>query len=216
MGVASGVLLRKAHRAHRRTRWEKKGCSAEQGSVMAEKPGRSRKEADEQFNNAGIMHPAYVSLSAGKLQYLVFGSLAMPKESDPNTTLDSPADLYSDDDAISTEERIWDLTQSINVKGVWYGCKHAVLAMRQVSFSHTFSSLDGAAGYCNHLVQARLAASRDKLKHAEQGRPGQGPICRRIHHQRRFFRLYHGRCYSSDRLYVVVQSAKAPSVTFPR
>lgn len=34
---------------------------------------------------------------------------------------------------MSTEEKIWDLTQSINVKGVWYGCKHAVLAMRQVS-----------------------------------------------------------------------------------
>lgn len=36
----------------------------------------------------------------------------------------------SDDDAVNTEERIWDLTQAINVKGVWYGCKHAVLAMR--------------------------------------------------------------------------------------
>jgi NAD(P)-dependent dehydrogenase (short-subunit alcohol dehydrogenase family) len=41
------------------------------------------------------------------------------------------SDQNSDDDAINTEERIWDLTQSINVKGVWYGCKHAVLAMRQ-------------------------------------------------------------------------------------
>ncbi|ORY32902.1 hypothetical protein BCR39DRAFT_583338 [Naematelia encephala] len=31
----------------------------------------------------------------------------------------------SDGDAIETEDRIWDLTQAINVKGVWYGCKHA-------------------------------------------------------------------------------------------
>lgn len=38
----------------------------------------------------------------------------------------------SDDDAVNTEEKIWDLTQSINVKGVWYGCKHGVLAMRNV------------------------------------------------------------------------------------
>ncbi|ODN84870.1 hypothetical protein L202_00725 [Cryptococcus amylolentus CBS 6039] len=36
----------------------------------------------------------------------------------------------ADDDAIATEEKIWDLTQAINVKGVWYGCKHAIQAMR--------------------------------------------------------------------------------------
>lgn len=39
----------------------------------------------------------------------------------------------SDDDAVNTEEKIWDLTQAINVKGVWYGCKHAIIAMRNVS-----------------------------------------------------------------------------------
>jgi NAD(P)-dependent dehydrogenase (short-subunit alcohol dehydrogenase family) len=36
-----------------------------------------------------------------------------------------------DDDAINTPEAIWDLTQNINVKGVWYGSKHAVLSMRR-------------------------------------------------------------------------------------
>ncbi|KAK5076610.1 hypothetical protein LTR64_005910 [Lithohypha guttulata] len=36
-----------------------------------------------------------------------------------------------DDDAINTAEKIWDLTQAINVKGVWFGCKHAVLSMRR-------------------------------------------------------------------------------------
>lgn len=36
-----------------------------------------------------------------------------------------------DDDAIGTSEEIWDLTQAINVKGVWYGCKHAVLSLRK-------------------------------------------------------------------------------------
>ncbi|KAL1924441.1 uncharacterized protein VTP21DRAFT_4095 [Calcarisporiella thermophila] len=35
-----------------------------------------------------------------------------------------------DDNAITTSERIWDLTMNINVKGVWYGCKHAIQAMR--------------------------------------------------------------------------------------
>lgn len=36
-----------------------------------------------------------------------------------------------DDDAVSTPEAIWDLTQAINVKGVWFGSKHAVLSLRR-------------------------------------------------------------------------------------
>ncbi|KAJ5110613.1 hypothetical protein N7532_001148 [Penicillium argentinense] len=36
-----------------------------------------------------------------------------------------------DDDAVATPEAIWDLTQNINVKGVWFGSKHAVLGFRK-------------------------------------------------------------------------------------
>lgn len=36
-----------------------------------------------------------------------------------------------DEDALSTSEKIWDLTHAINVKGVWFGSKHAVLSMRR-------------------------------------------------------------------------------------
>ena len=36
-----------------------------------------------------------------------------------------------DDDAVRTPEEVWDLTQNINVKGVWYGSKHAVLSFRR-------------------------------------------------------------------------------------
>lgn len=36
-----------------------------------------------------------------------------------------------DDDAVNTPEDIWDLTHNINVKGVWFGCKHAVLSLRR-------------------------------------------------------------------------------------
>ncbi|RSL68668.1 hypothetical protein CEP54_002685 [Fusarium duplospermum] len=36
-----------------------------------------------------------------------------------------------DDDAVNTPENIWDLTHNINVKGVWFGCKHAVLSLRR-------------------------------------------------------------------------------------
>lgn len=65
----------------------------------------------DQFNNAGIMHPA-------------------------------------DDSALVTDDKIWDLTQNINVKGVWYGCKHAIIAMRQVSCNNPttkcYMYLDGS------------------------------------------------------------------------
>jgi NAD(P)-dependent dehydrogenase (short-subunit alcohol dehydrogenase family) len=36
-----------------------------------------------------------------------------------------------DDDAIGTPENIWDLTMNINVKGPWFGSKHAVLSLRK-------------------------------------------------------------------------------------
>jgi len=40
--------------------------------------------------------------------------------------------MHADDaDAVDTPEKIWDLTQNINVKGVWYGSKHAVLSFRK-------------------------------------------------------------------------------------
>lgn len=44
--------------------------------------------------------------------------------------------MHADDaDAVDTPEKIWDLTQAINVKGVWFGCKHAILSMRKNSKS---------------------------------------------------------------------------------
>ncbi|GAA6046411.1 hypothetical protein JCM3770_004905 [Rhodotorula araucariae] len=39
-----------------------------------------------------------------------------------------------DDNALTTEERIWDLTMNmyaVNLKGVWWGCKYAIEAMRK-------------------------------------------------------------------------------------
>ena len=38
-----------------------------------------------------------------------------------------------DGDAEECPEEIWDLTQNINVKGVWYGCKHAIRSLRRHS-----------------------------------------------------------------------------------
>jgi len=40
--------------------------------------------------------------------------------------------MHADDaDATDTPEKIWDLTHNINVKGVWFGCKHAVLSFKK-------------------------------------------------------------------------------------
>ncbi|KAF2223349.1 putative short-chain dehydrogenase/reductase family protein [Elsinoe ampelina] len=40
--------------------------------------------------------------------------------------------MHADDaDAIDTPEKIWDLTHNINVKGVWFGSKHAVISLRK-------------------------------------------------------------------------------------
>ncbi|KAH8916844.1 NAD(P)-binding protein [Atractiella rhizophila] len=39
--------------------------------------------------------------------------------------------MHPDDgDALTTTEKIWDLTMTINLKGVWWGCKYAIQAMR--------------------------------------------------------------------------------------
>jgi NAD(P)-dependent dehydrogenase (short-subunit alcohol dehydrogenase family) len=36
-----------------------------------------------------------------------------------------------DDTAETTTSPVWDMTMNVNVKGVWYGCKHAIPAIRK-------------------------------------------------------------------------------------
>jgi NAD(P)-dependent dehydrogenase (short-subunit alcohol dehydrogenase family) len=55
-----------------------------------------------------------------------------------------------DDDAVSTEEAVWDLTININAKGVFLGCKHGVPALRRagggsIINTASFVALMGAA-----------------------------------------------------------------------
>ena len=69
------------------------------------------------FNNAGIMHAD----DAGKSSILYFHSYPIS----PHTH------TYLLADAVDTPEKIWDMTQNINVKGVWFGSKHAVLSLRR-------------------------------------------------------------------------------------
>lgn len=58
--------------------------------------------------------------------------------------------LSEDGDAESTEERIWDLTMAINVKGVFFGCKYGIPALRRagggsIINTASFVALVGAA-----------------------------------------------------------------------
>jgi len=55
-----------------------------------------------------------------------------------------------DDDAVSTEEQIWDLTMDINAKGVFFGCKYGIPALRRagggsIINTASFVALLGAA-----------------------------------------------------------------------
>lgn len=55
-----------------------------------------------------------------------------------------------DDDAVNTEEAIWDLTMAVNLKGVYLGCKYGIPALRRagggsVINTASFVALVGAA-----------------------------------------------------------------------
>ena len=55
-----------------------------------------------------------------------------------------------DDDAVNTDEEVWELTMSINVKGVYLGCKYGIPALRRagggsIINTASFVALLGAA-----------------------------------------------------------------------
>jgi len=59
--------------------------------------------------------------------------------------------MHDDDgDAEATEETVWDLTMDINLKGVWFGCRHGIPALRRsgggsIINTASFVALVGAA-----------------------------------------------------------------------
>lgn len=55
-----------------------------------------------------------------------------------------------DDDAVATDEAVWDLTMDVNAKGVFLGCKHGIPALRRagggaIVNTASFVALRGAA-----------------------------------------------------------------------
>tara|TARA_B100000700_G_scaffold185331_1_gene204218 strand:+ start:2744 stop:3550 length:807 start_codon:yes stop_codon:yes gene_type:complete len=58
--------------------------------------------------------------------------------------------LADDGDAQSTEDDVWDLTMDVNLKGVWFGCRHGIPVLRRagggsVINTASFVALLGAA-----------------------------------------------------------------------
>jgi NAD(P)-dependent dehydrogenase (short-subunit alcohol dehydrogenase family) len=58
--------------------------------------------------------------------------------------------LSRDDDAVNTEEEVWDLTMAVNLKGVYLGCKYGIPALRRagggsIINTASFVALLGAA-----------------------------------------------------------------------
>ncbi|TAE96535.1 MAG: SDR family oxidoreductase, partial [Runella slithyformis] len=68
-----------------------------------------------------------------------------------NIVFNNAGIMHSDDDnAMTTEESVWDLTMNINVKGVFFGCKYAIPALQRagggsIINTASFVALLGAA-----------------------------------------------------------------------
>jgi len=73
--------------------------------------------------------------------------------------------LAKDDDAISTEEAVWDQTLDVNAKGVFLGCKYGIPALRRagggsIINTASFVARVGAAGRQGHGLGQRDGAQQ--------------------------------------------------------
>ena len=66
----------------------------------------------------------------------------------------------ADDDAINTEEDIWDLTMDVNVKGVWFGCKYGIPALRRAGGGSIINTASFVA--CRGAATPQLAYTTSK------------------------------------------------------
>lgn len=69
--------------------------------------------------------------------------------------------MHSDDsDAIETEESVWDLTMSVNLKGVYLGCKHGIPALRRAGGGSIINTASFVA--CMGAATPQLAYTASK------------------------------------------------------
>ena len=65
-----------------------------------------------------------------------------------------------DSDAIDTEESVWDLTMSINLKGVYLGCKHGIPALRRAGGGSIINTASFVATLGAATAQLAYTASK--------------------------------------------------------
>jgi NAD(P)-dependent dehydrogenase (short-subunit alcohol dehydrogenase family) len=126
--------------------------AAEGASVLAVDLDQAAAEATAEMALAGggeaAAHHADVSSAADSEAMVVaaetrFGRL--------DVMFNNAGIMHSDDDdAVGTEEKIWDLTMDINAKGVFLGCKYGIPALRRagggsIINTASFVALLGAA-----------------------------------------------------------------------
>lgn len=68
-----------------------------------------------------------------------------------------------DDDAVSTSEAVWDKTMSINLKGVFLGCKHGIPALRRAGGGSIVNTVSFVALVGAATAQIAYTASKGGL-----------------------------------------------------
>jgi NAD(P)-dependent dehydrogenase (short-subunit alcohol dehydrogenase family) len=87
-----------------------------------------------------------------------------------------------DDDAIATDESVWDLTLDVNAKGVFLGCKHGIPALRRAGGGSVINTASFVARMGAATPQIAYTASKGAVLamtrelaviHAREKHPGQ-------------------------------------------
>jgi NAD(P)-dependent dehydrogenase (short-subunit alcohol dehydrogenase family) len=113
-----------------------------------DKNGRETVEAIEGKGGTALYVHADVSRAADCHEMIAAAEKQFGKL---NVLFNNAGIMHSqDDDVISTEEKIWDLTMNINAKGVFFGCKYGIPALRRagggsIVNTASFVALLGAA-----------------------------------------------------------------------
>lgn len=113
-----------------------------------ETAGRSTLTALEESGGQGAYRRADVSRAEDCADMIAFAESTFGQL---NILFNNAGIMHSqDDDAESTDESVWDLTMSINVKGVFFGCKYGLPALRRagggsIINTASFVALLGAA-----------------------------------------------------------------------
>ena len=90
-----------------------------------------------------------------------------------------------DDDAVTTDEEVWDLTMDVNAKGVFLGCKHGIPALRRagggcIINTASFVAVLGAATPQIAYTASKgavLALTRElAVIHAREKHPRERPV----------------------------------------